>query len=473
MKSNLPLLALFFMFSVSLAQAQEPNVNLVFETQNSNGETAILNNFSMFGTRQEVEQAELDEDGIFSFSIYIEKPERFNIFIKGLGGFNLFLVPNKDYRFYVDYEKTSLDITDENTNDLINVFFCKFSSFTKGLLYKGKPAIDLKGEDKIAFFAMEEEKSKLFLNEFIKKYQPNSDDQYFIENYVRFSQLAYRFNQIMFGEYNGFKETIKSKEVIKSFQAVTFDPNFLELSPEDYSGVLIQYYYFKALQSYSEEYGINDWEEMNQEAYLGTIENILEYDIPIEFREFLLAYVINEEIQSPQTFNHLSEILETNYPNSMYLPFLNSAFDKAHQLNGKFAPEIIGVDIKGDTVSLSSLKGKVVYIDFWATWCGPCIAEFPNSIALKKKLEGRSDIVFLYVSVDEEEDKWINFLSKKPELTGLHINGRANYENGFDKSYRMEGVPHYSLVNKEGIMVEVNAPRPSDERTLPLILEQL
>jgi thiol-disulfide isomerase/thioredoxin len=165
--------------------------------------------------------------------------------------------------------------------------------------------------------------------------------------------------------------------------------------------------------------------------------------------------------------------MQSNYPDSEYIPVLKDLFSKAHNLDGNPAPDIKGITVLGDSISLTSLKGKVVYLDFWATWCGPCRAEFPKSIELKKQFEVRDDVVFMYVSVDEETEKWQKYVKEHPELKGLHVNGYGDYREGFGKAYGIGGIPHYVLINKEGIVVESNAPRPSDERTVALIKEQL
>jgi thiol-disulfide isomerase/thioredoxin len=66
------------------------------------------------------------------------------------------------------------------------------------------------------------------------------------------------------------------------------------------------------------------------------------------------------------------------------------------------------VNLKGDSVSLSSLKGKILYIDFWATWCKPCIEEFPYSKKLMQSIPSKfqKDIAFLFISVDDTEELW-------------------------------------------------------------------
>jgi thiol-disulfide isomerase/thioredoxin len=81
--------------------------------------------------------------------------------------------------------------------------------------------------------------------------------------------------------------------------------------------------------------------------------------------------------------------------------------------NGQPAPAINVRDASGKPVSLADYRGQVVYLDFWACWCRPCMAEVPAGEKLKKQFEGK-DVVFLYVPIDEEEANWKKALANHP-----------------------------------------------------------
>lgn len=106
-------------------------------------------------------------------------------------------------------------------------------------------------------------------------------------------------------------------------------------------------------------------------------------------------------------------------------------------------------------------KGKVIYIDFWASWCAPCRKEMPASIELHKKLQ-HEDIVFVYISIDKHPTAW------KKSLQNLHLEGigqhyRRNQEEmvEFLKFFYIYSIPHYMIIGKNGQINNRDALPPS------------
>lgn len=136
---------------------------------------------------------------------------------------------------------------------------------------------------------------------------------------------------------------------------------------------------------------------------------------------------------------------------------------------GKPSPKFVGYEnYKGGKTSLDDLKGKYVYIDVWATWCGPCIKEIPALKNIEKKYHGKN-IEFVSISVDSEKDhdKWMNMVKEK-ELTGIQLFAN-NKESSFAEDYQIDGIPRFILIDTEGHIVNANAPRPSDSNLINLL----
>jgi thiol-disulfide isomerase/thioredoxin len=113
--------------------------------------------------------------------------------------------------------------------------------------------------------------------------------------------------------------------------------------------------------------------------------------------------------------------------------------------------------------ALAEFKGKVVYVDFWATWCGPCKAEFPHSRELHQKFAGKA-VVFLYVSMDQDEASWKRGVHKL-QLPGYHFYPTEAQREAMYYRYQVESIPRYMLVDKKGNIVNPMAPRPSQAGT--------
>ena len=118
----------------------------------------------------------------------------------------------------------------------------------------------------------------------------------------------------------------------------------------------------------------------------------------------------------------------------------------------------------GGKISLDDLKGKYLYLDIWATWCGPCIAEIPSLKKLEKEFHGKN-IEFVSISIDRMKDheKWKKMIVDK-ELKGIQLFADNNWDSQFIKDYLIKGIPRFILIDPQGNIINANAPRPSDEK---------
>lgn len=136
--------------------------------------------------------------------------------------------------------------------------------------------------------------------------------------------------------------------------------------------------------------------------------------------------------------------------------------------SGKTAPDFAGYTRDGEKIDISSLRGKNVYVDVWATWCGPCIREIP---ALKEVEKSHHDdnIAFVSISIDEQKDadKWKKFVEDK-SLSGTQIMADKDWSSDVVKEYNIKGIPRFILIDDKGNIVKADAPRPSDPKLLDL-----
>jgi thiol-disulfide isomerase/thioredoxin len=123
---------------------------------------------------------------------------------------------------------------------------------------------------------------------------------------------------------------------------------------------------------------------------------------------------------------------------------------------GDLAVDFTAVDISGKGVSLSSLRGKVIFVDLWATWCGPCMAEMPEFENLKKDYQHHSDIVFVSLSIDSNTEGWRNSVASR-QADGIQWNISANRL----KDYNVSSIPRILIIGKDFTIAEMQGPRPS------------
>jgi thiol-disulfide isomerase/thioredoxin len=115
-------------------------------------------------------------------------------------------------------------------------------------------------------------------------------------------------------------------------------------------------------------------------------------------------------------------------------------------------PDFEGMRLDGSKVKLSQLKGKVVLVDFWATWCGPCMMEMPNVKNVYKKLGG-DDFEIMGVSLDQDQDKMRGYLQSQGITWPQYFDGRG-WGNQVAHAYGVSSIPTAYLVNKKGKVVQ-------------------
>jgi thiol-disulfide isomerase/thioredoxin len=136
-------------------------------------------------------------------------------------------------------------------------------------------------------------------------------------------------------------------------------------------------------------------------------------------------------------------------------------------------------NFSGGNTSLSELKGKYVYMDIWATWCGPCIREIPSLKKIEKQFGGKN-IEFVSISVDEGRgyngnataayEGWKTMVAQK-ELSGMQLIADNGFNSDFIRAYKINGIPRFILIDPEGNIVNADAPRPSSSQLIDLLKE--
>ncbi|KAF2079259.1 TlpA family protein disulfide reductase [Flavobacterium sharifuzzamanii] len=159
-------------------------------------------------------------------------------------------------------------------------------------------------------------------------------------------------------------------------------------------------------------------------------------------------------------------------------PFMISDASKAflieyekvlHKSVGQKGLDFTYNDINNKPVSFSDFKGKFVYIDLWATWCGPCKAEIPHMKKIEEDYHGKN-IVFVSLSLDKPKDaqKWKDYVTKE-QLKGIQLMADKDFSSDVAKNYDVNAIPRFLLFDPKGNIINADALRPSN----PELREQL
>ena len=185
-------------------------------------------------------------------------------------------------------------------------------------------------------------------------------------------------------------------------------------------------------------------------------------------------YVVNNSFRSFKSYDQYLNAME-KFGKYLVTPSLKMRAEavgtKLYDTKaGGQAADFTYPDVDGKMVSLSDFKGKVVLVDVWATWCGPCRQQIPYLKKLEEEMHG-TDVVF-GVSVDESKDKqkWLDFI-KTEGLKGVQL--LAGGWSKITKDYKITGIPRFMVFDKKGNIVSVDAPRPSSPELKKMLENEL
>lgn len=187
-----------------------------------------------------------------------------------------------------------------------------------------------------------------------------------------------------------------------------------------------------------------------------TEEKVREYLVNTVAYNFVKSNGIDEAAPAIEAFNKYVKDSEMTSK-------FNAVCDSWRKLSsGKPSPVFSGETTDGKTVTLSDLKGKYIYIDVWATWCGPCRGELPHLKELEEKYRGK-EIEFVSLSCDQNKGAWKKMVEKE-QMKGVQLYIGAKSE--FMQDYMINGIPRFILLDKEGNIISANMSRPSQPETV-------
>jgi thiol-disulfide isomerase/thioredoxin len=229
---------------------------------------------------------------------------------------------------------------------------------------------------------------------------------------------------------------------------------------------------FGNFQSYrelaSDYYASTYYTDSLKEKTIATIKGLKSQNIKDDFAEDLVYEITPGGENNAKLFDLIKELSTKE----SLIKRVTEKYAKVQTLiKGNDSPKFEYENYAGGETSLADLAGKYVYVDVWATWCGPCLGEIPS---LKKVEEDYHDknIAFVSISIDEKDayDAWKKMIKEK-ELGGIQLMADNAWQSKFVTDYAIEGIPRFILIDPNGKIVNADAPRPSNPKLIELFNE--
>lgn len=209
-----------------------------------------------------------------------------------------------------------------------------------------------------------------------------------------------------------------------------------------------------------------DWQNMPQkDLMMKKLNYVLQNIKNQKVKDYLIGvyaidYVGNEGVGEA---DEIKAIFDANVTS----PVIKEAFERVYSeglslAKGVKSPEFEYPDINGKMVKLSDLKGNLVYIDIWATWCVPCQEELPYLKQLEEMM-APTKVAFVSISIDKDKAAWEKAV-KEGKMGGIQL--WAGENSDFIEAYKVQGIPRFILIDAEGNILEANMSRPSDKNTV-------
>lgn len=226
--------------------------------------------------------------------------------------------------------------------------------------------------------------------------------------------------------------------------------------------------YTNAVEAYLWELASKDLKEKKASNYYLAFYNNMEALIKLPYLKEKFAFSIGRNnLIYAKDLDLVYEKTVSNITDTLKLGLVKSIYQRLKALqDGTLIPEFSFSDLNGEMVKLSDFKGRYVYIDIWATWCGPCMYEMPYLRKLEDTLANKN-IAFVSICKDDYKQNWERSIKKSGSKSVQLFAEEGN--DKFFKDFIVNSIPRFILIDKDGKIINSNAKRPSD----PALLSQL
>lgn len=409
-------------------------------------------------------ESQLDSNGNFSVEFTTNKPQVLVLLIKEQQT-EIFVKDGYDLTLTTDYNDFDNSLKYTGVGEYDNNFM---AADVKEMFYE--KAYNFSNINDVIMFTAKVDSIEKSSNQLFNKYDKTKFSKEFLTYII--PTLKYRFIDVRWS-YSIYMDSKTYKYVNRELPLdyMSFidkiDINDQEAAGNGrYKVALMRYFYEKLEKDYYKNLPTNI--SMEDRARIGTIHCYNERKkllkdkvLDFELSTFLRYQVKQINNLNQQFFDSLFKDYISTTKNIEYQNDLIAHFNTINNTSKKYLPKDLAlIDSKGNTVQFKDLEGKVLYIDFWATWCAPCLANMPDSKKLMEEFKSREDIVFVYINVKDSKKKWLNYLEKN-NTDGTQLFANEEISEKLYKEFYINGIPRYMIVAKDGKLIESVALTPA------------
>ncbi len=460
MKKLTLLLALAVLFAFKPKVEEIPNLAVLSGTiENPLEDFIIVSYIEAIETIRDT--AKLDSAGSFIIDIGLNKPAYYT-FHHGRETSAMFLSPGDSLKLTLNPDEFDETIKYEGKGSIINNYLAQSYLYNESLNVDYREIFKL---DEIGFIAKIDSVYVAVKDNFEKFLEENEGLDDFFVNMERNKHLykwAIQLNNYpSYHAYYAENDSFKVSDNYYDFYSKLNlnDSSLIEL-PE-YINYLNGIVRNKTEEIYEKDSVLQEQKNGYNETTLKVIES--EFTDP-KIKEQLLYSLMTKQVKyyGVEDIDKMMEVFKKNCKNEAFMAKIEEEIVKWDKIApGKAAPLFSYPDTEGNMVSLSDFLGKYVYIDVWATWCGPCRKEIPFMKELEKEFHGKN-VVFMSVSVDKEADKekWMNMIMEQ-EMVGVQLFADKDWKSSIAEDYMVNSIPRFLLIDREGKIITSRAERPS------------
>lgn len=412
------------------------------------GELILRNTYSM-----SMDTLQLQEDGSFADTVKVEPGHYLLVHDRSFQP--IYLEPGFELNTSFDAENFDSTLAFSGTGAEINNYLLEKTKEQKEFQEEGRSVYDLSEED----YILKVQGKRAALEKILGNYDVPEDFKQREERNIHYTYIndlrTYKYFQLR-------KDSVyePSEDFLAEIKEVDYENVKDYLFSNDYRS-LVRAHFSEEADTLEENDSIP-----GGIAYLKVVSNLQ-----------------NDTIRNKLLFDEAQfGIIFTNHLESYYNNFMDGSSNEEHKEEirnsynklkkvapGQPSPQFVNYEnYEGGVTSLTDLKGKYLYLDIWATWCGPCIAEIPDLKRIEKEFHDKN-IEFVSISIDtkENENKWREMIEEK-DLGGIQLLADNAWESKFIGDYLIKGIPRFILIDPEGNIVNSNAHRPSDPKLIEL-----